>query len=47
MSGLVPTFQVAVAFGHSKLIFLVWPSQQDPHALQGNIKHQPLSWSAQ
>lgn len=47
VSGLVPTFRVAVAFGHSELIFLVWPSQQDPRALQGNIKHQPLSWSAQ
>lgn len=47
VSGLVPTFQVAVVFGHLRLIFAVWPSQQDPRALQGNIKHQPLSWSAQ
>lgn len=39
MSGLVPTFKVAVAFGHLKLIFIVWPNQQDPRALQGNVKH--------
>lgn len=39
MSGLVPTFKVAIAFGHLKLIFIVWPNQQDPHALQGNVKH--------
>lgn len=38
MSGLVPTFKVAVAFGHLKLIFIVWPNQLDPHALQGNTK---------
>lgn len=35
VSGLVPTFKVVAAFGHLKLIFTVWPSQQGPGALQG------------
>lgn len=35
VSGLVPTFKVTVAFGHWKLIFTVWPSQQGPRAQQG------------
>lgn len=35
VSALVPTFKVTVAFGHWKLIFTVWPSQQGPRAQQG------------
>lgn len=35
VSAPVPTLKVVVAFGHLKLIFTVWPSQQGPGALQG------------
>lgn len=32
VSGLVPTLEVAVALGHLRLVFTVWPYQQDPCA---------------
>lgn len=45
VSAPVPTFKVVVTFGHLKLIFTVWPSQQGPRALRGDT--EPLAYKSE